>query len=70
MSYEYFFSPKWYKNFSLVDASRYLLTQDPDVSEIYTEGDISHNHYYVLTNVMFDIFERMTIGLELDYGLK
>lgn len=77
MSYEYFFSPKWHSNlvigythFGFTNVSRYFLTQDPEISEVYTAGDISHNHYYVLTNVMFDLFEAMTIGLELDYGIK
>ena len=45
---------------------------NPDISEdiIVLQGDAYHAHYYGIFNFMYDAYERMTIGLELDYGVK
>ncbi|WP_067145675.1 hypothetical protein [Pseudotamlana agarivorans] len=75
MAYEYFWSEKWHTNavfgmtsFSLTDSSRYVLTDSLDLTEI--AGDFGHNQYYGILNVMYDAYERMVIGLEVDYGIK
>lgn len=77
LAYEYFFSKKWHSNlvvgytsFDLRDSKRFIVLNEFQVSEIYTAGDIFHTHYYALLNVMYEVFERMTFGLELDYGIK
>ncbi|MCO4821580.1 MAG: hypothetical protein KC469_05900 [Flavobacteriaceae bacterium] len=77
MSYEYFFSPKLhsnvvigYTNFKLDNVKRFILTDDSENTDLYAEGQVNNTHYYVLFNVLYDAFERMTFGLELDYGVK
>ncbi|GGG50669.1 hypothetical protein [Bizionia arctica] len=77
MSYEYFFSKKWHSNvvfgytdFNLDNVKRYILVDGLDNPEIYSAGDVVHTHYYGIVNVMYEAFERMTFGLELDYGVK
>jgi hypothetical protein len=77
MSYEYFFSPKWhsnivlgYTNFELDNLKRFILIDDLENPEIFSEGDVNHTNYYGIINVMYEAFERMTFGLELDYGVK
>jgi len=76
-SYEYYLTKKLHSNivfgftsFDLSDINRQVL--DPDISEdiIVAQGDIDHSHYYGIFNLMYDAYERMTIGLELDYGAK
>lgn len=37
---------------------------------ILVNGNIDNWHYYGILNLMYDPFERMTFGLELDYGTK
>ncbi|MBD8489701.1 hypothetical protein IFO69_13170 [Echinicola sp. CAU 1574] len=76
-SYEYFITPRLhanavigYTNFNIKDASRYILLSDQEVSDIYLNGQLKHEHYYGIFNMMYDPYERMTIGLELDYGVK
>jgi len=53
---------------------RYILTEDltndPIDDILVLNGDYSSYHSYGIINFMFDPFERMTIGLELNYGLK
>ncbi|MCM5661830.1 hypothetical protein [Galbibacter mesophilus] len=81
LAYEYFFHPKihsnlvfGYTNFYTNGISRYVLIPDGSNvaanEEIYLNGDVSHTHYYGIINVMYDPYERMTVGLELDYGVK
>ncbi|MEL4306675.1 hypothetical protein [Joostella sp. CR20] len=76
-SYEYFFSPKWHSNvvfgythFSNKGASRYILLEDTETPDVYLNGDITHTHYYGILNLMYEPYDRMTVGLELDYGIK
>lgn len=77
ISYEYFFTPTLhgnivtgYTHFSAQNLSRYLLTPEPETPEIHLDGHVQHMHYYGIINLMYDPYERMTIGLELDYGVK
>ena len=77
MSYEFFFSPKWhsnivvgYTNFKLDDLKRYILIDELENPDVFLEGDVNHTNYYGIINVMYEAFERMTFGLELDYGVK
>lgn len=76
-SYEYFFTDKWHANavlgftrFNLDDSERLIVNETTDIDEVYLEGDFVHQHYYGIFNVMYDAYERMTVGLELDYGVK
>ncbi|WP_435139130.1 hypothetical protein [Formosa sp. A9] len=76
-SYEYFFTDKWHANavlgftrFNLDDSERFIVNETTDIDEVYLEGDFVHQHYYGIFNVMYDAYERMTVGLELDYGVK
>lgn len=77
ISYEYFFIPKFhanavfgYTNYSFNDMERYFLTGEIDDDVLVLNGDYSSTHTYCLFNLMYEPFERMTIGLELDYGVK
>ncbi|TYA56684.1 hypothetical protein [Formosa maritima] len=77
MSYEYYFSKKWHSNlvigyteFHLKDMQRFILTENDQFPEVYLNGDVEHSHYYALFNVMYDLLDRLTFGLELDYGVK
>jgi len=76
-SYEYFITKKLHTNivfgytsFDLTDAKRILNDSNPSERIIVLEGDAAHSHYYGILNFMYDAYERMTIGLELDYGAK
>jgi len=76
-SYEYFLTKKLhsnfvlgYTNFELRNLERYILTTGSDIQNIVLAGNVKHNHYYGIFNFMYDAYERMTIGLELDYGVK
>ena len=76
-SYEHYFTPKFHTNlvfglthYSLNDVQRYFLNIEEDQEITVFNGDVDHSHYYGIVNLMFDPFERMTIGLELDYGVK
>lgn len=75
MAYEYYLTKKWHANavfgmtnYNLLDSDRYVITDDVDLTEI--AGDFKYNQYYGILNVMYDAYERMVIGLEMDYGLK
>jgi len=77
MSYEYFFTPKFHTNivfgytkYGFPDMERFILANDIiSIDTIYT-GDYYYTHSYGIFNLMYEPFERMTIGLELDYGIK
>lgn len=79
-SYEYFLNDKLHTNlvfgythFTMDDGERFFIYDDPDsdIDGITISGDYAQNHYYGIFNLMYDLFEqRMTIGLELDYGVK
>ena len=77
MAYEYYFSKKWHSNlvvgyteFHLKDMQRFILTKNEEIPEVYLNGNVEHSHYYALFNVMYDLLDRLTFGLELDYGVK
>ena len=59
-----------YTQFFTNDIERFLITDDSLVEEVIANGDVNHMHGYGIVNVMYDPFERMTFGLELDYGVK
>ncbi|WP_066219438.1 hypothetical protein [Formosa haliotis] len=77
-SYEYYITKKLhanavlgYTNFKLKDVSRVLVTDvNTDLDDVYLNGNVDHLQYYGLFNFMYDAYERMTVGLELDYGVK
>lgn len=76
-SYEYFFTEKLHGNavlgithFNLNDSDRLIINETIDVNAIYLRGNFVHQHYYGIFNMMYDAYERMTVGLELDYGVK
>ncbi|MCF8713955.1 hypothetical protein JM658_03865 [Joostella atrarenae] len=76
-SYEYYFAPKWHSSFVLGytqyytdNMERYIVTDEIDSGELFLDGDVKNYHYYGIVNLMFDPYERMTVGLELDYGVK
>jgi len=77
LSYEYFFTPKFHSNivfgytdYGFPDMERYILTNDIISEGAILQGDYFYTHSYGIVNLMYEPFERMTIGLELDYGIK
>ncbi|MFK5982822.1 MAG: hypothetical protein QM499_07910 [Flavobacteriaceae bacterium] len=81
VSYEYYFTPKFHSNvvfgfthYKFDNMERYILTSelpiDPIDDVLVLDGDFSSIHSYGLINVMYEPFERMTVGVELDYGVK
>ena len=77
LSYEHYFTQKLhanavagYTNFNLNDVNRYFYDEDLSEEIIVLRGDLLHSHYYGILNVMYDAYERMTFGLEVDYGRK
>ncbi|MHA7944711.1 porin family protein [Formosa sp. 3Alg 14/1] len=76
-SYEYYITNKLHTNavlgfthFNLKDSDRFIVTQDVNNDVAFLRGDFIHQHYYGIFNVMYDAYDRMTVGLELDYGVK
>jgi len=77
-SYWYYFTPKLhstivlgYTRYFSNDANRFIITNYEELEQtILINGDIDNWHYYGIVNLMYDPFERMTFGLELDYGTK
>lgn len=81
ISYEYFFTSKLHSNvvfgftrYEFKDMERFIVSEelpnDPIDDTIVINGDVLTIHTYGIFNIMYDPFERMTIGLELDYGVK
>lgn len=77
MSYEYFFTPKFHSNivfgytdYGFSDMERFILANDIIPEDSILKGDYFYTHGYGILNLMYEPFERMTIGLELDYGIK
>lgn len=77
ISYEYFFTPKLHANavfgftyYEFIDMERYVLTDESNNELLIVNGDYSSAHAYGLINLMYEPFERMTVGIELDYGVK
>ena len=76
-SYEYYITDKLHANavlgfthFNLKDSERLVVSQDLDNDIVFLRGDFIHQHYYGIFNFMYDAYDRMTVGLELDYGVK
>lgn len=76
-SYEHFWTPKLHSNFVLGytrfytdDVQRFLVDEGDPNNPIVVSGDIDHVHTYGIVNIMYDHFNRMTYGIELDYGQK
>ena len=77
LSYEYFFTKKFHTNivfgytdYGFPDMQRFILANEIIPEDAILRGDYFYTHYYGILNVMYEPFERMTIGLELDYGVK
>ncbi|WP_221932584.1 porin [Formosa sediminum] len=77
-SYEYFITEKLHTNavlgftrFSLHDSERLVIINAENFDEtLVLAGDFKHQHYYGILNFMYDAYDRMTVGIELDYGVK
>ena len=77
-SYEYFLTEQLHTNFVFGftrfffdDAERNIIGTPTLNSETIISGDYDQLHYYGIVNLMYDIFDqRMTVGLEMDYGVK
>ncbi|CDF78795.1 conserved hypothetical protein [Formosa agariphila KMM 3901] len=76
-SYEYYFTDKLHANtvlgfthFSLDDSDRLVVYPEYQNESVFLRGDFIHQHYYGIFNFMYDAYERMTVGLELNYGVK
>ncbi len=77
ISYEYFFTPKFHSNvvfgfteYTFDNMERYIISNGFPEDVLVLDGDYKSNHYYGIFNLMYEPFERMTIGIELDYGIK
>ena len=77
LSYEYYFTEKFHSNivfgytkYGFPDMQRFILANDIIPEDAILMGDYFYTHTYGIFNLMYEPFERMTIGLELDYGIK
>ncbi|WP_053992417.1 hypothetical protein [Mangrovimonas sp. TPBH4] len=77
VTYEYFFNEKLHGNavfgytrYSTNDSERYVIIDETEAELDYIAGDFRHRHYYGILNLMYDAYDRMTLGLEVDYGVK
>lgn len=77
MSYEHYWTNKWHTNivtgytrFYTDDIARFLVSNLDQNETVVLNGDVNHVHYYGIVNIMYDHYDRMTYGLELDYGGK
>ncbi|WP_152287284.1 hypothetical protein [Flavicella marina] len=75
-AYEHYWTPKLHTNFVVGytrfytnDVARFFIVNDPQ-QIVVLNGNVNHVHTYGIVNVMYDHYERMTYGLELDYGTK
>jgi hypothetical protein len=77
ISYGYFFTSKLhstvvvgYTKFFSNGIQRYLIIDEIDHEDIILTGNVHNWHYYGIINLMYDPIERMSFGVELDYGNK
>ncbi|MCD6543298.1 MAG: hypothetical protein J7K34_02200 [Flavobacteriaceae bacterium] len=77
LSYEYYFTEKFHSNivfgytdYGFADMERFILANDIIPEDAILMGDYFYTHTYGIFNLMYEPFERITIGLELDYGIK
>ncbi len=76
-SYEHFFTQKFHSNivfgytkYGFPDMERFILANDIIPVDAVLTGDYFYTHTYGIINLMYEPFERITIGIELDYGIK
>ncbi len=77
-SYEYFLTDRLHTNvvfgftrFIFDDAERIIIVDPTMALETNFLGTYDQLHYYGIFNFMYDLFDqRMTVGLEMDYGVK
>lgn len=77
-SYEYFITDRLHTNivfgftrFNFDGAERIIIADPTSPSETIFMGNYDQLHYYGIFNFMYDLFDqRMTVGLEMDYGVK
>jgi hypothetical protein len=76
-SYEFYYTPKFYSTlvigytrFFSDDTNRFIIVDEPTDETVLINGNIDNYHYYGILNFMHDPMERMTIGIEMDYGFK
>jgi hypothetical protein len=76
VSYEYFFTERLHTNlvfgytqYNFADVQEFELKVE-ELKERFIQGDFFNFHYYGIVNLMYEPFPRMTLGLELDYGVK
>ena len=77
LAYEYYFTEKLHSNivfgyarYGFEDMERFILSNDIIGEDAILRGDYFYTHSYGIFNLMYEPFERVTIGLELDYGMK
>ena len=73
LSYEYYFTEKFHSNivfgytdYGFADMERYILANDIIPEDSILMGDYFYTHTYGIFNLMYEPFERIIIGLELD----
>ena len=59
-----------YTRFFTDDVERYVIIEDSLISDTVLNGDVNNVHGYGIVNMMYDPYERMTLGVELNYGVK
>jgi hypothetical protein len=77
VSYEYYFTPRLHSTavigftqYWFEDLKEFRILEDEVLNPLYVNGDFTNYHYYGIINLMYTLFSRMTIGVELDYGGK
>ncbi|MFD1294518.1 DcaP family trimeric outer membrane transporter [Lutibacter holmesii] len=77
VSYEWFYAPKFhstlvlgYTQYFFEDLSRSVISTSPKESITLINGTVNNRHNYGIINLMYDPFEGLTFGVELDYGRK
>jgi hypothetical protein len=76
-AYELFYTPKihssfvvGYTRYFLNNAKRFIVANDVVSDLTIVNGNVNNYHYYGIVNLMYDPIERLTFGVELDYGNK
>lgn len=77
VSYELFYTPKFhstlvlgYTRYYFDDIQRSIIAINTIEDITLLNGNINNWHYYGIVNLMYDAIERLTFGIELDYGMK
>ena len=76
-SYAYYFTPNLhsslvfgYTQYRFTDVAEFSVITETDEEIFINQGDFQNAHYYGIVNIMYSPFPRMTLGIELDYGVK